>query len=205
MAKPKHVYKGKPCSADSVKKRIEFQGIPINIDRPRGFIMKGVDDKGQPWSRTYKHNYGFIPRTLGGDDDGLDVFIGPDRKAEEAYWAIQSKPDGSFDEYKVFLGFPNRDAAIGAYKAHIPKKFFSGLVTMKVDMMRALLRISPKGSNGMKKVAMYVGFKDELAKIGADVPEAVEKVVEYAKGLRHKGAKGDLIKAVEDFAKEKLT
>lgn len=210
------IYKGKACSADSVKKRLEFQGIPICVDRPKGSVMKGKDDKGEPWSRTYKYDYGFIPKTLGGDDDGLDVFIGPDRKAEEAYWAIQNKPDGSFDEYKVFLGFDNRDAAIGAYKQHIPKKFFTGLVTMKVDMMRAMLKINPTGSNGMKKAAMFVGFHDELEKIGfgsdkkfkiptsEETGEALGKVVEYVKGLRHKGVKGQVLKAVEDYAKEKI-
>lgn len=206
------IYKGKPCSANSIKKRVKFQGIDIHVDRPKGFRMKGVDDKGESWSRVYKYDYGFIPRTLGGDDDGLDVFIGPDRKSEEAYWAIQKKPDGSFDEYKVFLGFPNRDAAIGCYKDHIPKKLFSGLVTMKVDMMRSMLRINPQGS-GLKKAAMVVGFYDELEKIGlsreglraSTVKGTKKKVVEFVKDLRHRGAKGEIVKDVEEFAKEKLT
>lgn len=210
-------YKGKACSASSVKKRVEFQGIGICIDRPKGFVMKGTDDNGEPWTRTYKYDYGFIPKTLGGDDDGLDVFIGPDKEAEEAYWAVQKKPDGSFDEYKVFLGFPNRDAAIGCYKDHIPKKLFSGLVTMKVDMMRSMLRINPQGSNGMSKAAMFVGFHDELEKIavaaeeGSKPPtpkktgETLGKIVEYVKELRHKGVKGEMLKDVEEYAKEKMS
>jgi Inorganic Pyrophosphatase len=96
-------YKGKPCSSDSVKKRVDYQGIGICIDRPKGSVMSGTDEKGEPWSRTYEYDYGFIPKTLGGDDDGLDVFVGPDPKAEDAFWAIQTKPDGSFDEYKCIL------------------------------------------------------------------------------------------------------
>ena len=98
-------YKGKPASPDTVKFTRDFQGIPVRVDRPRGFIMTGVDSKGEPWKRRYKHDYGYIPRTLGGDGDGLDVFIGPDRGAKHAYWAVQRKPNGVFDEYKVFLGF----------------------------------------------------------------------------------------------------
>ncbi len=210
------IYKGKACSADSVKSRTTFQGIPICLDRPKGSVMSGEDDKGKPWTRKYKYHYGFIPKTLGGDDDGLDVFIGPDPQAEDAYWAIQKKPDGSFDEYKVFLGFPNREAAIGAYKDHIPKKFFTGLVTMKVDMMKAMLKINPTGSNGMKKAAMFVGFHDELEKIAFDTDkklkmptaestgEALGKVVEYVKDLRHSGTKGKVLKAVEEYAEEKM-
>ena len=178
--------------------------------------MSGTDDKDKPWQRKYKYPYGFIPKTLGGDGDGLDVFMGPDPKAEEAYWAIQKKPDGSFDEYKVFLGFPNREAAIGAYKEHIPKKFFTGLVTMKVDMMKAMLKINPTGSNEMKKAAMFVGFHDEFAKIGFDAKdtfkmptakttaEALSNVTDYVAGLRHRGVKGKALQKVEEFAKEKL-
>ena len=106
--------------------------------------MMGRDEKNKPWSRRYKYNYGHIPKTLGGDHDGLDVFVGPKKKAEHAYWAIQKKPDGSFDEYKVFLGFDNRDEAIAAYRAHIPKRLFSGLMTMKVEMMKAMLGKNPE-------------------------------------------------------------
>lgn len=172
------VYQGKPCSADSVKKKVDFQGIQVCIDRPRGFVMEGVDEKGAPWSRVYQYDYGFIPKTLGGDDDGLDVFIGPDKTSEHAYWAVQNKPDGSFDEYKVFLGFANRDAAAAAYREHIPKKFLAGLVTLKVDMMRSMLGISPQGQ---VKTAMFISCLDEMEKLQSVAPalaELKEKVLE---------------------------
>jgi hypothetical protein len=157
-AAPTGLYKGKPASTDSTKFKLDFQGIPISVDRPRGFVMMGRDEKGKPWSRRYRYDYGHIPRTLGGDHDGLDVFIGPKKKSEHAFWAIQRKPDGTFDEYKVFLGFDNRDEAIAAYRAHIPKKLFSGLMTMKVEMMKAMLGKNPQQHI---KVAMLL----ELAKL----------------------------------------
>ena len=144
----------------------KIAGIDIHIDRPKGFVMHGVDNKGTPWKRVYKYDYGFIPKTINGDDDGLDVFIGPVTSAREAYWAIQNKPNGKFDEYKVFLGFPNRDAAIGAYKQHIPQNLMSGLVTMKLDMMKSMLGIRPKG---LLKAAAFVSLVDELQKIGEEL------------------------------------
>jgi hypothetical protein len=152
-------------SPDTVKKRIDWNGIPIHIDRPKGFVMKGVDAKGCAWSRKYKYDYGYIPKTSGGDGDGLDVFIGPLTKQVDAYWAVQVKDDGTFDEYKVFLGFPNRDAAIATYREHIPKKMLSGMVTMKLEMMKAMLGID---SNGLRKFAAmsHVSFIDEILKIG---------------------------------------
>lgn len=159
-SKPSGFYKGEPVSPSTVKFKTEFQGIPINVDRPKGFIMRGTDAKGTDWARRYKYDYGFIPKTLGGDGDGLDVFIGPDKKTEYAYWAIQRKDDGSFDEYKVFLGFPDRDAAISAYRQHIPKKYFKGIITMKLEMMKAMLgKVNP---DEQMKRASALSMLDEL-------------------------------------------
>lgn len=156
-------YRGEASSPDTVKFKTEFQGIPLHIDRPRGFMMMGHDDKGKPWARRYRYDYGFIPKTQGGDGDGIDVFVGPNKKAHEAYWAIQRKPDGKFDEYKVFLGFDNRDEALAAYRQHIPKKLLGGMITLKVDMMKAMIGIGADGyTAGLQKAAQYCGFLSEL-------------------------------------------
>ncbi len=154
-------YKGQPCPIDTVKFKTEYQGIPINVDRPKGFIMTGKDKKGKEWARRYHYDYGFIPKTLGGDGDGLDVFIGPDKKAPDAFWAVQRKEDGSFDEFKVFLGFKNRDAAVAVYRDHIPKKFFHGMITIKVEMMKAMLgNMDPDMK--IKRAHFVRGFIDEV-------------------------------------------
>jgi hypothetical protein len=159
------IYKGEPSPTDSVKFKVDFQGLPIQVERPRGFVMMGVDAKGKPWSRRYKYDYGHIPRTLGGDNDGLDVFLGPKKSSQHAFWAVQRKPDGSFDEYKVFLGFDNRDEAIAAYRAHIPKSLFAGMMTMRVDMMHAMLGKNPERQ---LKTAAYRTMLHEFVK-AADV------------------------------------
>ena len=143
MAKLDSVYQGKPCSSDGVKKTVDFQGIKIHLDRPKGLVMSGEDKEGKPWKREYKYDYGFIPKTLGGDGDGLDVFIGPDKDASETYWAIQKKDDGSFDEFKAFVGFSSRDAALAAFREHIPMKYLDGMVTLRINMMKAMLGIHP--------------------------------------------------------------
>jgi len=159
-AKPTGFYRGQPASPDTVKFKTEFRGIPINIDRPKGFIMKGTDSRGRDWARRYKYDYGFIPKTLGGDGDGLDVFIGPKKRSDTSFWAVQRRDDGSFDEYKVFLGFDNRDEAIAAYRQHIPKKYFKGIITMKIEMMKALLgKVNP---DEKIKRASAMSFIDEL-------------------------------------------
>jgi hypothetical protein len=153
-------YKGKKTSVDSVKKTVEFQGFKVRLDRPKGFVMEGADDEGKPWRREYKYDYGFLPKTEGGDGEGVDVFLGPDKSAHEAFWVIQKKKDGSFDEYKVFLGFQDRKSAKAAYMAHVPSKFFGGLVGMNVGMMKALMGVTP-----LEKLAKRIAFADELDKI----------------------------------------
>ena len=205
MAKQDSIYKGELTSSDTVKKETVFQGITIRIDRPRGLRMFGIDPKGEEWERKYKYDYGYIPKTLGGDGDGLDVFIGPEKKAPEAYWAIQTKPDGSFDEYKVFLGFTSREAAIGAYRDHVPVRLLKGMVTMRVDMMKAMLGENP---TGLFKTAMqWVSFRDELEKTGAgDTLSYIrDKAEEVGKRLSKKGLVDEFTGNVRSVLKEHLT
>lgn len=163
-ALPTGYYQGKPASPDTVKFVRNFQGIPVRIDRPRGFIMTGKDPSGVPWTRRYKYDYGYIPKTLGGDGDGLDVFIGPVAKSQHAYWAVQRKPDGSFDEYKVFLGYNNRDEAQAAYRAHIPKKLLGGMMTMRINMMKAMLGMHPEEVMKTASASMWSSCFDALVR-----------------------------------------
>ncbi len=124
-------------------KTIDYQGIKLKIDRPLGTVQSGKDKDGNEWSREYKFDYGYIDGTHGGDDDGLDVFVGPDPGEPIAYWVGQKKDDGTFDEYKIFVGFPSAQEAFKAYKAHIPEKFYGGMREMTVEQMKSLLGIKP--------------------------------------------------------------
>jgi hypothetical protein len=126
-----------------VVKTVDFQGIPVHIDRPRGYTQTGVDPNGKTWKRIYHVDYGFVPQTQGGDQEGVDVFLGLDNEATDAHWVLQKKADGTFDEYKVLLGFPDADMAKGMYLAHVPKRFFGSMATTSVSMMKALLGLHP--------------------------------------------------------------
>lgn len=121
----------------------DFQGIAVTIDRPKGFTQEGVGVDGKPWSRTYRNDYGFIAKTEGGDNEDLDVFLGDDLSQESAVWISQNKPDGTFDEYKVFLGFPSIEAAVETYKAHIPEQFMGEVTIVPVSHMKSLLGLPP--------------------------------------------------------------
>lgn len=142
-------------------KTVQFQGLRIRVDRPKGFVQEGKDEQGKPWKRVYKYDYGFLPKTDGGDGDGIDVFLGPSESAHETYWVFQKKPDGTFDEWKVMLGFGSKSAAVAAYDAHIPKRFRGQVIALPIGMMKAMLNLPP----GLEKAAGLLGFLDELAQI----------------------------------------
>ena len=162
MTAPKGEYRGKPSSPDSVKQTIVVSGLTVKLDRPKGFVMRGMDRAGKAWERTYGYDYGFIPGTQGGDGEGLDVFVGPTPATDAAYWARQIKDDGSFDEYKCFLNFRSAKAAERAFKEHIPEKYFSGMFEVPLGAMKALL-----GLRDLQKVAFRLALLDQLVRLGA--------------------------------------
>lgn len=125
-------------------KRTAFQGIPIVLDRPKGFVHEGKDPKGKPWKRVYRFDYGYIPKTEGGDDEDTDVFIGSSATAPIAYWAVQMKDDGNFDEFKVFLGFTSFALARACYNIHIPPRFCAGFFRVPVAAMKSILGLMPE-------------------------------------------------------------
>lgn len=120
-----------------------YQGIGITVDRPKGFVQKGTAPDGAEWTRTYLTDYGFIPKTEGGDGEDLDVFLGPEEEAPYAYWVMQKKFDGSFDEYKVFLGYENAADVKKVYVAHVPAQLWGGVFATPVGAVKSLLGMHP--------------------------------------------------------------
>lgn len=112
-------------------------GIPIVIDRPRGYVDGGVAPDGSRWERVYQVDYGYIPRTEGGDGEPLDVFLGPS-ESRMVYWATQVHADGSFDELKLFIGFDSLAAARACYLMHIPSQYLKGFTTGALAQIQAM-------------------------------------------------------------------
>lgn len=133
-----------PEPTSKAMRKTQYQGIPITIDRPAGYVQTGKDDAGNDWTREYKVDYGYIPRTKGGDGEGLDVFMGPNPDASDAFWIVQRKADGSFDEYKIVLGANDESEAKRIYVDHVPEKYMSAIFPMPVEQMKALLNKEPK-------------------------------------------------------------
>lgn len=160
---------------DTVKKTVEFQGIKIDIDRPKGFVQTGKDADGNEWSREYLYDYGFFPGTQGGDGDQLDVFVGPSGDSKRVFWVTQNKADGSFDEYKVFLGFDTARDARDCFTSHIPAKFYAGMNEIPMGTLKSLLGVEP--SELAKRIAKASGFSFEQVRqaVNAALDEAYPK------------------------------
>ena len=146
-----------------------FQGLPIAIENRVGSVRKGVDKDGKPWRTVMKNPYGYIVGSKGADGEGVDVFLGPDKKAPDAHVVHQHKATGKgYDEDKVLLGFKDQLAAIKAYLAHYDSKKFLGPVkTVPIEKLKELLASGKRlvKISSMEDHAMWVGFADELQKL----------------------------------------
>lgn len=157
---------------DVVVRTIDFQGIKIDLDRPKGFVQTGQDQDGVAWEREYLYDYGFFPNTAGGDGDQLDVFVGPNATSKRVFWVTQNKADGSFDEYKVFVGFDSPRDARDAFVAHIPVKFFAGLEEVPMGALKSLLGVDPQElKKNLQKLA-GVSFEQLRSAVQAALTEA---------------------------------
>lgn len=126
------------------KGRIQFKGLDIVIENPRGSIRAGKGWAGEKWAQRMKDHYGYIVNDSGqetGDGDKVDCFIGPKLNASRAFIVNQQR-GGMFDEHKVMLGYDNIEEAEAAYRAHYPKnwKGFMNIVQANTKVLRQWLK-----------------------------------------------------------------
>lgn len=117
--------------------------LRVLIDRPTGYVQRGVSEDGVAWERVYRVPYGFIEGTLGGDGEALDVYCGPDSEAPTAWWMAQVDIHGAPDEYKVGLGFGSEAEFRECVEQHLPARFIGGVFSMPAEAMVALLGEEP--------------------------------------------------------------
>ncbi|MDH0156471.1 LPD38 domain-containing protein [Stutzerimonas stutzeri] len=112
------------------KGRIRVQGLDISIENPRGSERSGTGPDGTPRRRTMSDHYGYIKRTTGADGEQVDVYVGPQEDSDQVFVVDQiNQQDGSFDEHKAMLGYPDQATALQAYSANFDKGWKVGPVT----------------------------------------------------------------------------
>jgi len=99
-----------------VKGRFNWHGLVISIENAKGSIRSGVDAKGNRWQVVMPASYGYVKRSIGADDDHIDVYMGPN-PISHTIWVIDQKDakTGRFDEHKCMLGFDTKDEALETY------------------------------------------------------------------------------------------
>lgn len=112
------------------KGHVSVQGLDVSIENPTGSERTFMRDDGTTGSQTMQDNYGYIKRTVGADEDQVDVFIGDQPDSPNVFVIDQiNQETGQFDEHKVMAGYPNQLAAVRAYKRNYEKGFKVGRVT----------------------------------------------------------------------------
>ena len=146
LAKDKAGTLHKKAEADTEHKlqgHTSFQGIPIAIENRKGSTREGVDPDGKPWKTTFKLPYGYIKKTEGKDGEEIDVYLGPESNAPNAFVVHQRKIDGTgHDEDKVFLGMPSAEAVRKAYLEHYNKvgpKLLGSITGFSVEELKRRL------------------------------------------------------------------
>ncbi len=106
------------------KGTVKYDGMDIAIETPAGV------KRSKEWP-ALKDHYGYVRRTEGADGDQVDVFISRDglESTDKVFVVDQVNADGTFDEHKVMLGFPDKKKAVAGYKRNYEKGWTVGPVT----------------------------------------------------------------------------
>ncbi|MFK8398187.1 LPD38 domain-containing protein [Pseudomonas sp. BGr12] len=123
------------------KGHVRFAGLDITVENPRGSERSGTRPDGTEWRHTMGDHYGYIRRTEGADGEQVDVYLGPEENSDRVFVVDQvNQQDGTFDEHKVMLGYPDRSAAVAAYRSNFDKGWKVGPVTeMPMDEFKGWL------------------------------------------------------------------
>lgn len=125
------------------KGHIDWHGLDIAVENPKGSYRKGVSKSGVSWRVKMNSHYGYIRREMGIDGDPVDVFVGPNKTNTSVYVVDQMTPDGEkFDEHKVMLGYDDLESAKKAYLGNYTKgwKGLGAITEISLEAFRAWLK-----------------------------------------------------------------
>ena len=117
-------------SSNYKKGRVRLQGLELSIENPKGSERSGTGPDGVEWRQTMSDHYGYIRRTTGADGEQVDAYVGPVDDAPQVFVVDQvNQQDGSFDEHKVMIGYPDQESAVAAYRSNFDQGWKVGEVT----------------------------------------------------------------------------
>lgn len=132
--------------------RIDFQGLPISVENPKGGKRYWTDEEtGETGVTVMEYPYGYVKGTLGTDGDEVDVYVGPNKSSDKVFVITQQKkPDVGYtgqkpwvevDEQKVMLGFNSAKEAQECYMRHFnDTRFFGTVIELTVESFKDRLK-----------------------------------------------------------------
>ena len=147
---------------------VNFQGIPVHIENRAGELRHWESATGERGTTHMLCAYGEVVGTDGADGDGIDVYVGPDPKANTVYVVHQQNPEtGVYDEEKAMLGFPSEEFALQVYRAHFNKPGFDVAVSpMGVEQFRVWADATIAGRGEGKSETLRLVIPLEKAQAG---------------------------------------
>ncbi len=124
--------------------KVVKHGVEFTVDRPVGYVKRGVAEDGSVYETTYSCDYGFIAGTLGGDGQEIDAYLGKHTGGRDIFIIDQIKSDGTPDEQKVMVAHATMADAIATYDAHTPHKYLSACWGTSVRDFKAQLKRAMK-------------------------------------------------------------
>lgn len=87
------------------KGHLNWKGLDLTFENPKGSERKGVDPSGKAWSVKMPAHYGYLKRSTGADGDQVDIYMGDYPESDRVFVVDQKDADtGKWDEHKVMLG-----------------------------------------------------------------------------------------------------
>jgi len=156
------------------KGTLQYNGLTIKIENPKGSTRKGTSPEGVEWESKMMDDYGYFGEgKKGADGEQVDVFLGPKFTANNVFIVNQVDPKTKkFDETKVVLGAKDKTEAKKIYMRNYEKGWqgFGSIKEMRLDEFKEWL-----ASNKATKAAFYnpsanKNFSYEAWKRSRDLP-----------------------------------
>jgi len=107
-----------------------WHGLSIGIENKKGSYRRGKDADGKPWETYMNFDYGRIGGSKAVDNEGVDIYMGPDDTAEMVYVVHQQDPfKKCYDEDKAMCNFPSKESAVEGYLSQYDRPDFLGPVS----------------------------------------------------------------------------
>lgn len=161
------------------KGRLDFGGMEVAIENPKGTKRSGKSASGKAWESTLHHDYGYFTGSHASDKEGVDVFLTGKADTGKMYVINQVHPQtGKYDEAKVVAGAASPAEAERTYRANYPKGW-KGLGSM-AEMSTAQFKDWLYSDDTHKPVRTQVdrrGDPAQRAKVSEMSPEQLRKAL----------------------------